>query len=64
MKSCLSHERLMRGSNYVYSASMLMDYLTDCALLGHTRFLLMGALQSDPGYQMVKEIERFPDEST
>jgi hypothetical protein len=54
----------MLGSNCVYSASMLMDYLTDCALLGHTRFLHVNALQSDPGYQMVKEIERFPDEST
>lgn len=64
MKRYLRHERLMRGSNCVYSASILMDYLTDCALLGHTRFLHMNALQSDPGYQMVKEIERFPDEST
>lgn len=58
------HLQLERGSNCVYSTSALMDYLTDCALLGHTRFLHMNALQSDPGYQIVKEIERFPEEST
>jgi hypothetical protein len=58
------HLQIERGSNCVYTASSLMDYLTDCALLGHTRFLHMNAMQSDPGYQIVKEIERFPDEST
>ncbi|EXX86703.1 transposase [Paenibacillus darwinianus] len=58
------HLQIERGSNCIYSASDLMDYLTDCALLGHTRFLHMNALQVDPGYQIVKEIERFPDEST
>ncbi|HUC93463.1 MAG TPA: IS1380 family transposase [Paenibacillus sp.] len=58
------HLQIERASNCVYSASALIDYLTDCALLGHTRFLHMNALQSDPGYQIVKEIERFPEEST
>lgn len=59
-----SHLHLNRGSNCVYATSALLDYLTDGALLGHTRFLHMNALQSDPGYQIVKEIERFPEEST
>jgi hypothetical protein len=45
------HLQIERASNCVYSATMLMDYLTDCAILGHTRFLHMNALQSDPGYQ-------------
>lgn len=58
------HLQIERASNCVYSSSALIDYLTDCALLGHTRFLHMNALQSDPGYQIIKEIERFPDEST
>ena len=59
-----SHLQIERRSNCVYSATALMDYLTDCALLGHTRFLHMNALQADPGYQIVKEIEHFPEEST
>ena len=58
------HLQMERASNCVYSATALIDYLTDCALLGHTRFLHMNALQADPGYQIIKEIERFPDEST
>lgn len=51
-------------ANQVYSAKHLIDYLLDCALLGYTRFQHMNALQSDPGYQIVKDITRFPDEST
>lgn len=58
------HLTFPQAKNSMYSAQELMDYLIDCAILGHTRFLHMDALQSDPGYQTIKEIERFPDEST
>lgn len=58
------HFTLEQKNNCVYTHSQLIDYLLDCSILGHTRFLHMDALQSDPGYQIVKEIDRFPDEST
>lgn len=59
-----NHLHFEQKANCVYSAGQLVDYLLDCALLGHTRFQHMNALQSDPGYQIVKDITRFPDEST
>ncbi len=59
-----SHVHLEQTANCVYTAEKLVDHLLDCALLGHTRFSHMNALQSDPGYQIVTGIERFPDEST
>lgn len=55
---------LEQKKNCVYNSQQLIDYLLDCSILGHTRFLHMDALQFDPGYQIVKEIHRFPDEST
>lgn len=59
-----SHFHLEQKANCVYSAKKLVDHMLDCALLGHTRFSHMNALQSDPGYQIVTGIDRFPDEST
>ncbi|SEB87852.1 IS1380 family transposase [Paenibacillus sp. GP183] len=59
-----SHFHLEQKANCVYPAGKLVDQLLDCALLGHTRFQHMNALQSDPGYQIVTGIDRFPDEST
>lgn len=59
-----SHFHLEQKANSVYSSRELLDHLLDCALLGHTRFLQMKALQSDPGYQTITGIDRFPDEST
>jgi hypothetical protein len=58
------HFHLEQKANCVYPSSKLVDHLLDCALLGHTRFSHMNALQSDPGYQIVTGIDRFPDEST
>jgi len=58
------HFHLEQKANCVYPASKLVDHLLDCALLGHTRFSHMNALQSDPGYQVVTGVDRFPDEST
>jgi hypothetical protein len=58
------HFTLEQKKNCVYTNQQLIDYLLDCSILGHTRFFHMDALQSDPGYQIVKEIDRFPDEST
>ncbi len=50
--------------NTLYNARKLIDYLIDCSILGHTRFSHMDALKFDPGYLTVKELTRFPDEST
>jgi hypothetical protein len=58
------HFTFVQAKNSMYAAQELIDYLIDCAILGHTRFLHMDALQSDPGYQTIKAIDRFPDEST
>ena len=55
---------LEQKENSLYFASQLIDYLIDCSILGHTRFSHMDALKFDPGYLAVKEITRFPDEST
>lgn len=55
---------LEQKDNSLYLARQLMDYLIDCSILGHTRFSHMDALKFDPGYLAVKEITRFPDEST
>ena len=53
------HFHLEQKANCVYPASKLVDHLLDCALLGHTRFSHMNALQSDPGYQIVTGITAF-----
>ena len=53
-----------KGTNTLYSAHALIDYLLDCILLEHTRFSHMDALRHDPGYLKIKELLRFPDEST
>ncbi|MFC4766813.1 IS1380 family transposase, partial [Effusibacillus consociatus] len=59
-----SHFHLEQKANCIYTAGTLVDHLLDCALLGYTRFQHMNALQSDPGYQIITGIDRFPDEST
>ncbi len=58
------HFHLEQKANCVYPASKLVDHLLDCALLGLTRCAHVNALQSDPGYQIVTGIERFPDGRT
>jgi hypothetical protein len=55
---------LEQKENSLYFARQLIDYLIDCSILGHTRFSHMDALKFDPGYLSIKEITRFPDEST
>jgi len=55
---------LKQKGNSLYFAWQLIDYLIDCSILGHTRFLHMDTLKFDPGYLAVKECTRFPDEST
>lgn len=39
------HFHLEQKANCVYPAGPLIDHLLDCALLGHTRFSHMNALQ-------------------
>ena len=55
---------LEQKGNSLYFARQLIDYLLDCSVLGHTRFLHMDALKFDPGYLAIKGVTRFPDEST
>ncbi|MHB1128411.1 MAG: IS1380 family transposase [Bacillota bacterium] len=55
---------LEQKGNSLYFARQLIDYLIDCSILGHTRFLHMDALKFDPGYLVIKDSTRFPDEST
>ena len=38
-----NHLHFEQKANCVYSAGQLVDYLLDCALLGHTRFQHMNA---------------------
>ena len=48
--------------NSRYAADTLLDYMTDCCILGKTRFEHMEGLKYDPGYKKVKGIEQFPSE--
>lgn len=48
--------------NSLYSADTLVDYMTDCCILGKTRFEHMEGLNFDPGYKKVKGIDIFPSE--
>ncbi|MHC4184224.1 MAG: IS1380 family transposase [Planctomycetota bacterium] len=48
--------------NSTYFADTLVDYMTDCCVLGMTRFEHMEGLKYDPGYKKVKGIEDFPSE--
>lgn len=48
--------------NSTYSADMLVDYMTDCCILGKSRFEHMEELNYDPGYKQVKGIAQFPTE--
>jgi hypothetical protein len=59
-----SHFHLEQKPNCIYTSNQIINHLLDCVLLGLTRFSHMNALQSDPGYQIVTGVDRFPDEST
>ena len=48
--------------NSTYSVETLIDYMTDCCVLGMTRFDHMERLKYDPGYKKVKGIEEYPSE--
>ncbi len=61
LEECIS---LQKGSNSIYSASLLLDYLTDALTLGISRFDHIEVLKNDPGYLLTKGFGRFADEST
>lgn len=48
--------------NSTYSSHQLLDYLTDCCILGLSRFDHMEVLRSDPGYKKVKDVPQVPSE--
>lgn len=48
--------------NSTYPVQTLIDYMTDCCVLGITRFDHMERLKYDPGYKKVKGIEEYPSE--
>ena len=56
--------RLTRHHNCKYTETGLLDTIIDALSLGIMRFSHMNALQTDPGYQKIKDISRVPDEST
>ena len=63
-RGMLNRVRLERHHNCKYTDSELMDIIIDAISLGLLRFSHMNALQTDPGYQKIKEATQIPDEST
>jgi len=63
-RSMLKRIALKRHHNCKYSDTQLLDTLIDAISLGLLRFSHMNALQTDPGYQKIKEVTQVPDEST
>lgn len=63
-RSMLSRVRLERHHNCKYTDTDLLDTVIDAISLGLMRFSHMNALQTDPGYQKIKDVTRIPDEST
>ncbi|ABO50799.1 transposase, IS4 family [Desulforamulus reducens MI-1] len=60
----LKRVSLKRHHNCKYSDTELLDTIIDALSLGLLRFSHMNALQTDPGYQKIKEVTQVPDEST
>ncbi|ABO48845.1 transposase, IS4 family [Desulforamulus reducens MI-1] len=63
-KGMLKGVSLKRHHNCKYSDTGLLDTIIDALSLGLLRFSHMNALQTDPGYQKIKEVTQVPDEST
>ena len=63
-RGMLGQVHLKRHHNCQYTDIDLLDTVIDALSLGLLRFSHMNALQTDPGYQKIKEITRVPDEST
>lgn len=55
---------LAKANNSVYSIPELLDWHTDALAVGISRFDHLESLKNDPGYLALKELDRFPDEST
>lgn len=63
-QSMLKQISLKRHHNCKYSDTELLDTIIDALSWGLLRFSHMNALQTDPGYQKIKEVTQVPDEST
>lgn len=63
-RGMLSRVRLKRHHNCKYTSIDLLDTVIDAISLGLLRFSHMNALQTDPGYQKIKEVTQVADEST
>ena len=63
-RDMLSRIHLKRHHNCKYTGPEILDTMIDAISLGLLRFSHMNALQTDPGYQKIKEITQVPDEST
>jgi hypothetical protein len=58
------HLRVPRYHNCRYTATQLIDTATDALALGLLRLEHMNALKTDPGYRLLKQLDRVPDERT
>jgi hypothetical protein len=63
-RSMLSRVHLKRHHNCKYTDTQLLDTMIDAISLGLLRFSHMNTLQTDPGYQILKDVTQVPDEST
>lgn len=63
-RGMLNRIHLKRHHNCKYTGPELLDTMIDAISLGLLRFSHMNALQTDPGYQKIKEVTQVPDEST
>jgi len=58
------HLQVHRHHNCHYTAAQLIDIVTDAMVFGLSRLEHMNALKTDPGYKLLKELDRAPDERT
>ena len=63
-RSMLKRVHLKRHHNCKYTGPEILDTMIDAISLGLLRFSHMNTLQTDPGYQTIKEVTQVADEST
>lgn len=58
------HLQIHRHHNCRYTATKLLDIATDAMVCGLSCLDHMNALKTDPGYKLLKDLNRAPDERT
>jgi len=59
-----AHLQVHRHHNCHYTATQLLDVATDAIVFGLFRLEHINLLKTDPGYKLLKELDRVPDERT